>query len=430
MPPTASLTDTVLFFLDVALPTIGKGLFLRRPGMVAMAQALDLDRRAVRRMQALREHYGAGPLLLRMPVRNQALLLTPDDARRVLRESPDPFALASSEKQSALGHFQPRGVLVSNAPQRAVRRRINEEALDAHRHVHHMAAQFLPVVQDEAARLLTAVRGRGNLAWDDFIAAWFRIVRRVMLGAGASDDHALTDMLAQLRADANWGFLKPKRRRLQDAFFARLETHLARAEEGSLAGRLAQMGHRSPEALHQVPQWLFAFDAAGMATYRALALLAAHPGYASLAGSEARGDRTDMPFLRATLLESVRLWPTTPVILRQTTRETAWGTGTLPPRSGVLLFAPFFQRDERLSYADRFAPELWLGERSQENAALVPFSDGPGFCPGRELVLLLGSAMLAELLTGMPLRLERPLLDARRRLPGTLSPFALRFAVQ
>jgi cytochrome P450 len=138
--------------------------------------------------------------------------------------------------------------------------------------------------------------------------------------------------------------------------------------------------------------------------------------------------RRQLPFLRATLMESVRLWPTTPMILRQTTRETRWENGAMPAGTGVLLYAPFFHRDDqRLSWADRFTPELWLNERSREDWPLVPFSDGPAGCPGRNLVLLLASTMLAALLDGRSVQLlpENRLDPAR--LPGTLDPYTLRF---
>jgi hypothetical protein len=40
-----------------------------------------------------------------------------------------------------------------------------------------------------------------------------------------------------------------------------------------------------------------------------------------------------------------------------------WPAGTLPAGSNVVVFAPYFHRDDqRLPFADRFAPELWLGE--------------------------------------------------------------------
>jgi len=69
--------------------------------------------------------------------------------------------------------------------------------------------------------------------------------------------------------------------------------------------------HTAP--LEQVPQWLFAFDAAGMASFRALALLVAHPDGLDAARAEiaaAGAARTPLPALRAALLEAVRLWPT------------------------------------------------------------------------------------------------------------------------
>ena len=87
---------------------------------------------------------------------------------------------------------------------------------------------------------------------------------------------------------------------------ARLAAHLARAEPGSLAGMIARTPagpNTDPE--QQVPQWLFAFDATGIATFRALALLAAHADY----GEQARWEAQDvaahptLPLLRAAVLE-------------------------------------------------------------------------------------------------------------------------------
>src|SRR5207302_1996794 len=104
------------------------------------------------------------------------------------------------------------------------------------------------------------------------------------------------------------------------------------------------------------------------------------------------------PFLRATVLESLRLWPTTPMLLRETLQDTDWENGTIPANTAVLIYAPFFHRDnERLSYADRFAPEVWMNEHAAKSAPLVPFSEGAAMCPGRELALFLASSMLAQI---------------------------------
>jgi cytochrome P450 len=83
-----------------------------------------------------------------------------------------------------------------------------------------------------------------------------------------------------------------------------------------------------------------------------------------------------------------------------------------------------------LAYAHRFMPELWLQPRGDRDWPLIPFSDGPGFCPGEQLALLMGSTMLAGLLGGGQVRLRsRVPLDPGRPLPGTLNPYALSFGL-
>jgi cytochrome P450 len=431
--PRASLLDTLALALDVFAPSVAKGAIIRRPAVVALAERLDLDRRAVRRMQKLRNKYGQGPLMLRLPIRKQAVLLTPEHVHRVLEESPEPFSAASSEKRAALSHFEPKGVLVSEGLERAERRRFNEEALDHHRAVHRMADSFVPKVRQEAQRMLDLARARGDeraaLDWDAYAQGWYRLVRRVVFGEAAADDQELNDLTVHLRQAANWAIFHPQDREAQARFFARIRMYLDEAAPGSLAGMIASIPKKpDTEPVQQVPQWLFAFDAAGMATFRALALLATYPEYLARVREEIADPGMQRPFLRAAVLEAVRLWPTTPMVLRQTTRETRWEQGSMPAHTGVLVYAPFFHRDgERLSYADRFAPELWLQEGGHGGWPLIPFSEGPAGCPGRNLVLMLASSMLAALLDGR----SADLAPARRldpaRLPGTLDPYTLRF---
>lgn len=431
---TLSLGDTLGVLTAVLAPVLARGAIIRRPKVVALSQRLDVDRRAVRRLQRLRRRYGEGPLLLRIPVRRQAVVLAPDDAIRVLDQTPEPFAAASSEKRAALTHFQPEGVLVSTGVERTVRRRFNEAVLETDRPLHHLADRFTSVVRDEAAPLVARLEGGGELTWDDFAPAWFRVVRRVVLGDAARDDTGLTDALAELRAAANWAFVRPTRRIRRARFLSELDRQLARAEPGSLAAVMAQQpSDDRVEPTQQVPQWLFAFDPAGMATFRALALLAAHPDRAAEARAEIGAHGSDrsalLPSLRATVLESLRLWPTTPAVLRQATTETTWGGGSLPAGAGLLLFAPFFHRDdERLPFADRFAPEVWRDEQDERRWPLIPFSAGPARCPGRDLVMLLTSTMLAELTGSGSVRLAGgAALDPPRPLPGILNPYGLRF---
>jgi hypothetical protein len=83
------------------------------------------------------------------------------------------------------------------------------------------------------------------------------------------------------------------------------------------------------------------------------------------------------------------------MILRQTTGATEWEGGQMPRGTGVLILAPLFCRgDERLPFADRFTPELWLSAGEAKRRGVVPFSIGPAACPGRNLVLLFASHFL------------------------------------
>jgi hypothetical protein len=433
--PRASIGDAIGIIAGVFGPTLAKGVIIRRPWMVALAERFDLDTRAVRRMQRLDGHYGPGPLLIG-PIRSRywALALSPAHVRRALHWSPEPFATATAEKIAALSHFEPKMSLISQGAERADRRRFNEEALQTDQHVHGLGDAFMRVVDEEVTTLMQAARRRGLLTWSGFEQAWSRIVRRVAFGDQARDDRELTRLIERLRRYANWSGLWPSPDTLRHRFFERLNAHLARGEPGSLAGHLSAIPTTAQTApSHQVPQWLFAFDPAGMTTFRTLALLASHPDHLARVRDEirSRSTRLDLPYLRACVLESLRLWPTSPLLLRQTIEETSWEGGTMPAQTSLIIFTPYFQRDDRrLPYAHAFAPGVWLQPEPPEDLAIVPFSDGPAKCPGRQLVELLTSAMVAGILQQGDVRLTPPgRLDLARPLPGTLNNYALRFAV-
>jgi cytochrome P450 len=408
----AGLADSARVLAGVVTPMIARGVLLRRPPVVAAAEKVDVDLRAVRSLQRLRARYGAGPVQLRVPGRSLAVVLEPEHVRRILDGSPEPFAVANREKRWALRQFQPHGLLVSTGAERADRRRFNEAVLDFGHPVHRLGDALVAVVEEEVVPL----RGPPTLGWDDVAPVWWRVVRRVVLGRAARDDSELTDLLGRLRAAANWAYLRPLRKGVRDRFERRLRAHLDRAEPGSLAELVASTpASPATDPAGQVPQWLFAFDAAGIATVRALALLATHP-------ADGAAD------LRAAVLESVRLWPTTPVVLRDTTTETMWADGVLPAGTALLIMSAFFHRDDqRLPFAHAFTPDLWQEGGDAGDWPLIPFSAGPGECAGRDLVLLVTTAFLAALLRDRSYTLVDRDLGPDRQLPGTLDPFGLRF---
>ena len=429
-PATASVTDTMRVAAQVLLPTLAGGVIKRRPAALAIAEKLQLDRPGVRLMRRLRSRYGARPLRLRVPGRSVELALSGEDVGDVLAAAPTPFSPSTVEKQAALSHFQPHGVLVSEPEDRVRRRRFNEAVLEPGRPLHELAKPFAEVIADEGTVLLSAITQDGALDWPRFAATWWRLVRRLALGQRARDDTGFTGMLDRLRLDANWAYLHPQRKHLRERFHRRLVEYLALAEPGSLAAAVAEFGgNRELDPADQVAHWLFAFDAAGMITFRTLALLAGHPAAAERVRAELAqadlGEPQQLPYLRACALESVRLWPTTPALLRETTADTDWG----PAGTTVLIFTPFFHRDPELPYADRFEPDIWLDGRADANPALVPFSAGPAICPGRDLVLFCASTLLAHLIRNHRYELTSgPVLAPERPLPATLDNFHLRFA--
>lgn len=432
----ASIPDTFRVLRDVILPTLAKGPLIRRRKVVGTAERNHVDDRAVLRLQKLRGKYGSGPLRLRVPFRRQVVLLSPDDVRMVLEHSPETFSAATLEKRSALDHFEPNVVLASEGHDRAQRRTLNEDTLETGCPMHSMAAHFDSVAREEMAIVSTVALQKGRLEWDDFFAGWYRIVRRIVLGDAARDDEELTDLLEALRRRANYAFMAPKAHTHRERFLDQLRDYLATAEAGSLAGQMESACTdpvQMPE--HQLPQYLFAFDPAGMAIFRTLALLSVHPDAETRARAEiaAAGEAkaAPLPFLQACFLESLRLWPTTPVILRETKTGVHWAGGTIDPSTHIIIFAPFFHRDnETLPQAHVFDPSLWDNGPVRADLGLVPFSAGPVVCPARHLVPMVASFALRHLLDGMVMSLNDPERINPARLPGTLDNYTLDFAVR
>lgn len=432
--PRASVGETAQIVRDILGPMVAKGPIRRRPKVMALSQRFDLERRGVRQMQALVEKYGPGPLQFSAFGVNMALVLDPGDVHRVLDETPEPFATTELLKRHALEHFEPRVSLISHGAERAERRAFNDAALGTDHPIHRMAAEMLPAVREEADTLLEQIGFQGGmLRWDGFNRAWFRMVRRVVLGDAARDDNELIEMIEALRSRGNWAFLKPLDRGTRARFLGRLKSLLERAEPGSLAAYMQGISQDEVEPVDQVPQWLFAFDPAGTAAWGALALLASCPRRLTAVRAQKQEQQAQqaalLPELRHAVLDTLRLWPTTPLILRETTREVEFGPGVMPAKTSVLIFAPYFHRDDRhLEYAHRFTPKLWDERRTAGQWPLVPFSDGTAICPGRHLVLLLASHFMARLINGHQFELAKPDLDPGN-VPSVLNTYGVEFRI-
>lgn len=415
---TASVADSARIAGLVLGPALAQGVIRRRPSVTAYAARHELDARAADVLREMRRRYGSQPLRLRVPGRDFAVVLDPADVHDLLTRTPDPFSPATTEKTASLRHFQPHGVLVSRGRERAPRRVLNERALDAEHEHHRYAKAFTDLVERETEPLNTFLDKGNPLDWRLFAGVWWRVVRQITFGPAARDDRRLTAELGRLRSDANWAYLRPRRTHRRERFELAIRRYAADPDPHSL------MAYAPDESAGQVPHWLFAFDAAGATAYRALALLATHP--------EAAERTDDEDFLRACVLDTVRLYPTTLVILRQAVQAAIVGGTPIPDGASLIIHSGFFHRDPVVlgDLADRFAPAAWLDGTAPAYPGLVPFSDGPARCPGRNLVELTASAVLAVLGRG-PLRLRACAGRApstREPLPASLDHFTVRLS--
>jgi len=416
------IADSLRLLGAVVAPTLAAGVLKRRPLLMRPTERLGLDRRAIMTMRRLRDRYGPVPVAPRLPGWSFVFPLSEVDVGHVLAGTPAPFTPATTEKRAALRHFQPHAVLISQGVRRRERREFNERVLRPEDAMHTLAPHVVHVVRDEMSRL------DENLDWTAFNRRWWAAVRRIVLGEAARDDEELTDLLATLRAAGNWAYAHPRRRRERDRFLAEVAGYVRRAGPDSLAAVVAATAAAEDvDPAGQLPHWLFAFDAAGMTTFRTLALLARHPRQLQAVSDELDGldlaRPQPLPYLRACVLDTVRLWPTTPALLRESTADTGWG----PKGTTEFVYKPFFHRDPALPFADHFVPHIWLDGTAESHAALVPFSAGPGGCPGRNVVLLATSTALAAVLEHHDVDLRgRHAVAPDHRLPATLDNFTVR----
>lgn len=418
-----SLLDTLRVLTSVVVPTVAKGVIKRRPAVEALAQHHGLDAKAVQLLQDLREKYGTDPLQLNILARSQVLVLDSRHVAQVLDGTPVPFSSASKEKKSALRHFEPTNILIADPEQRRQLRPIHEHALFTNSRTHPFASRFSSIISSELSPLLS----QETIDWTAFATVWSRITLRITLGDRARDDQDLASDLDYIRQNANWGFLAFTDHTRLESYQAKVDRYITNPEEGSLVSRLPSGS--GIDLASQVAQWLFAFDAAAMATFRALALMGSHPQEQHTVFVEATVGETqnEKPFTRGVLLESLRLWPTTPAILRDAINDDAQiGGKKIEKGTGVVIFTPFFHRDDQTlgkEVADKMDPRQWADkEQVVLEKGLVPFSAGPAMCPAHNLVPLVASLVMCGIVGIKKVALVKPELDAEK-LPGTLDNF-------
>jgi cytochrome P450 len=440
--PRASLLENVRFTLTYLLPSMLRGLAIPLRFWTELAIRFDTGR-AVATVERLTKRYGGRPVMLRGVQGQTLLVVAAGDVRRILESPVSVYGMNAGEKQRLFAPFAPDALNGSPPELHAQRRPFNEAVLDYGREPHRFAERFLSVVHEEVEAMLADA---GVLDYERSLASFRRIARRCALGDAAADDTELSEEHSRLRLDGDWLGLKVWNRgrdaRLRASMDARIQRYVAAAEPDTLVGYFASAPREAETRPNgQVPFWLMALDAVRIAVFNTLALLTTHPAARERALAEVRTADTahgpgtvaalaDLAFVRACLLDSVRLWPAAAMLVRVTAAETEWYGETLPIGSKVLIPVVAHHRARRLPQANRFAPDLWLDGSADADWQMNVFSRGGAQCAGRNLALLLGTASLAELLRQGKFELLRPKLASDRPLPYGINPLNVRFAVR
>jgi hypothetical protein len=435
--PSASAVENARFNALIIVPNAVQGIFRRRRAAVAAATKANVDARGVGLLRGMSRSHDGGPVWVRV-VRDPALLLlTPADVHRALEGSPEPFASDPPAKRDGMVVFQPDAVTISRGEVWRNRRAFNEAVLDYGRPLHEFAERFAAVAREEATELFGAVAVEGGeLRFDRWNDAFLRITRRIVLGDAAAEDTELSAELAAMMSEANG--MPGETSDRYAAFVARLGRYVAVAEPGSLVGRFGDApADAATKPVGQIPHWLFANgDTLAINSLRSLAAIAAHPSQRAKVDAElARpGEGAEaiagLDYLDACLEDAMRLWPTTTMLSRETTADTDWRGVVVPAGTQVLIPNTYLHRDrDRIEYADRFAPDRWLGGEAAAEWSFNHFSRGPQGCPGTGITKFIGKAVLAKLLRERRVELISPRLDPARPLPHMLDHFGIRLRI-
>lgn len=426
--PSASLLESVRFTTQIAVPNVVQGLFRRRRRASELADSLGIDHRAVRFYEELVNRHEV-PIYVRVGTTTMLLVHRPEDIAEVLQGSPDPFASDPDTKSKGMAHFQPDALTITRAPLWQNRRRFAEAILDAGSPPHRMAETFIHAVNEEADKLASS-----SITWEQINTTFQRLTRRVIFGDAAADDSEVTDLLTILMDEANNSpsTASPHLPELLD----RVQHYIGRAEPGCLASLVGtapknEDTHPAGQLLH----WMFAMgDTLPANVFRALALLASHHDHLDLVRDELAARSTSQEvtpeYLTACLHDTMRLWPTTVMFGRVTTRDTTLHGVHVPADTQILIYNLGNHRNrDRVAFADQFSPQEWISGNAAANWSFNFFSHGPQGCPGSGLALHLGTAVLARLIgRGFP-RLYGATLSADRPLPPSLNVFDLEITI-
>jgi cytochrome P450 len=427
----ASLREALGVLATGVVPTLVRGLFAPRRGAMKLLTRVDADARAISVLTEMRRrHGGQGARLLG----GRLIVLWGVDAiREVLDRSAELYASDAGAKAKGMSHFQPDAVTLSRGPEWRDRRPFNEAVLASRERVHPDGRRFAEVVADEVDRMPLGQ----TLEWRDWERLFDLITLRVIFGDRARCEQPLTGLLETLMRQGNRLVgLRPN----DDYYelYGALERHVRDPEPGSLLARIGDAPHSDrTRVVQQIPHWMFAMrDTLAANAYRALAAIAADPAVDRRVRDDMIGaDLSDpraldgMSYLGGCLHEAMRLWPTTPLLAREVVHDVTLAGEQVPAGTQILILNTFNHRDpDHVEDADRLVPERWRSD--SKDYRFNHLSNGSQDCPGGPLVMLLGKAAIAQVLSRWTLTLEEPALPAGGPMPVMFDFYSARFTAR
>ena len=433
--PEASIAESTKVVAAGLLPAVARGLFKPRRSMSKHLTAINADGKTVEVLGEIkRKHPGQG---VRLFGGRMVVLWGADAIREVMESSADLYASDTGAKAKGMCHFQPDALTISRGEEWRDRRAFTEHVLATGERVHPDGDHHMSIVADEISRM----RIRGTLEWERWERLFDHLTLRVVLGEKARGDQDLTALLDKLMCEANR--IVAGEAESSDAYHelhARMEWYLRDPEPGSLVAHFADAPQTDKtRVVHQIPHWLFAMrDTLGANTYRALAAIGADETIEERVREEfAERDLTSaqdvdgLRYLEGCLQESMRLWPSTPILAREATRDAVLAGERIEEGTQVMLVNTFNHRDtDSVADADLLKPERW--ETEKRDYRFNHLASGSQWCPGEPLVLLLGKAVIAQTLKGWDVTVVEPDLPAgsREPLPNMLDFYSIRLVVR
>jgi cytochrome P450 len=357
--------------------------------------------------------------------------------REVLDQSAEVYASDAGAKKKGMCHFQPDALTISRGAEWRDRRAFTDSVLATPERVHPDGDRFMSIVADEISRM----RMSGRMEWDRWERLFDHLTLRVVFGEKARGDQDLTALLSKLMCEANR--IVAGEAESSDAYHelhGRMEWYLRDPEPGSLVARFADAPQSDrTRVVHQIPHWVFAMrDTLAANAYRALAVIVADEAVEERVREEmeekdltSAADVDGLRYLEGCLQEAMRLWPTTPLLAREATRDTTLAGEQIDEGTQVLMVNAFNHRDpDGVADGDLLKPERW--ESSERDYRFNHLSNGSQWCPGEPLVLLLGKGVIAQMLAAWDATVLDPELPAgsREPLPYSLDFYSIRFAVR